>query len=172
MSAFLLELYVPLDSPVHRVDVRIKVVALAVFVLCVVALPRGEWLPLAVYTFLLAAAVGMSRMPPVSIAKRAGIVVPLVAGVSVVSTLFGGSAVLTASGEAASGVWVKSADFICRIALILVAGLLLAFTTPLWEVARGLRALGLPWLAVALFSFIVRYAFLLVEDIFAEGLVF
>src|SRR5947209_1557262 len=65
-----LERYADLDAPLQRLDARLKFVATVAYVVAVVATPVGWWLTLAAEGLLLAFAVGLSGVPPRSLAVR------------------------------------------------------------------------------------------------------
>jgi len=161
MNGFSLERYACLDSPVHRLDARVKLVMLAVFIACLIATPLGCWGPLTAYALLILSCIALSRVPPRVTLSRAALMVPLFGGVALVSLL----CATRDEGWTTADLLLRCADLTGRLLLILLAGLALASTTPLWEISRGLRGLRIPGLVTTLFAFIARYAFLLAEQV-------
>jgi len=162
MTAFAPERYVSLDGPIHRLDARVKVALLAVFAACVVAAPRGRLEALGIYLGIGVGLTLLARVPPTVILRRAAIMLPVFAGVALVSMLF-----RTETSASTVPAWLPPLDLMLRLLAILLGGLLLAATTPLWRVSHALRALGAPALIALLFSFVARYAFLLLERVMA-----
>ena len=71
-------LYLPGESPVHRLPAEVKIVAAFGVVLCVVATPREAFWVFGCYLLLLAAVWVAARIPPGWIARRALIEAPFV----------------------------------------------------------------------------------------------
>ncbi|MBB3041058.1 cobalt ECF transporter T component CbiQ [Nocardioides sp. LMS-CY] len=144
-------------SPVHRVPAHLKILALLGFMIVVVATPR-DWYPVfGVYLLLLAAVIGMSRVPPTYLLKRTVVEVPFV--------LFAVLLPFVATGPRTEvlGVTVSQHGLEAGVALLIkgtlgvLASLTLAATTEPQELLLGLERLRLPQQLVQIMAFMVRY---------------
>lgn len=144
-------------SPVHRVPAHLKILALLGFMIVVVATPR-DWYPVfGVYLLLLAAVIGVSRVPPTYLLKRTVVEVPFV--------LFAVLLPFVATGPRTEvlGVTVSQHGLEAGVALLIkgtlgvLASLTLAATTEPQELLLGLERLRLPQQLVQIMAFMVRY---------------
>lgn len=144
-------------SPVHRVPAHLKILALLGFMIVVVA-TRRDWYPVfGVYLLLLAAVIGMSRVPPTYLLKRTVVEVPFV--------LFAVLLPFVATGPRTEvlGVTVSQHGLEAGVALLIkgtlgvLASLTLAATTEPQELLLGLERLRLPQQLVQIMAFMVRY---------------
>jgi cobalt/nickel transport system permease protein len=143
--------YAGLDSPLHQLDARTKIlgfVALIVVVLTIPADARGVFAAL----FMLAAMLlGVSQVPLQYVLQRTLALLPflLLAGIgarwsSLGATLF--------------------AAFLMRALLCLILLILLTNTTPFAALLRGLRQLGCPRVLTLNLGFLYRYLFVLTDE--------
>ncbi|MCL6431947.1 MAG: cobalt ECF transporter T component CbiQ [Anaerolineae bacterium] len=170
MKHTFLDLYREGNSPVHRLDARIKLVATLGFVLAASLLVPGYWPGYLALAAFGVATVSVARVPlrvalgrslvAVPFALMAAASLPFVRPGRAVFVLSMGSWHLVATdagcralAEVLARAWVS----------ILVAGLLTA-TTPFSDLLAALQSLGLPRLLVALVSFLYRYLFVLVDE--------
>lgn len=144
-------------SPLHRVPAHLKILALLGFMIVVVTTPR-DWYPVfGVYLLLLAAVIGMSRVPPTYLLKRTVVEVPFV--------LFAVLLPFVATGPRTEvlGVTVSQHGLEAGVALLIkgtlgvLASLTLAATTEPQELLLGLERLRLPQQLVQIMAFMVRY---------------
>jgi cobalt/nickel transport system permease protein len=144
-------------SPVHRAPARLKIAALLVFMLTVVATPR-EWFPVfAVYLAAVVAVIAVSRVPFGYIGRRMVVEVPFVVFALLMPFVSTGPridvlgvAVSEAGLLAAWGLLVKGT-------LGVMASLTLAATTEPRDLLRGLERLRVPTQLVQIIGFMVRY---------------
>lgn len=162
--------YSELDSPLHRRDPRIKILAAFGFVVSAVFVPPGAWALFAGHLLLALALLAASRVPAMYAFKRSLVIVPFV----LVVCLF---LPFVPDGEP----WVEfelagvngavyreglrtAYAMLARGYLAALALLLLAATTPFPALLKGLESMGTPVIFVVLLSFMYRYLFLLVDE--------
>ena len=159
-----------IDSPVHRLDPRAKIVgALAAVVLCV-STPPTRLGAFAVYFALAAALLAASRLPARHVARRLAVVVPFVLAIAAFApflkpTGVGGGYGLGIGGLSVSRggllvLWNTAAKALFGVSMIV----LLTGTTPFPELLLGLRRLRCPEVVVLLLSFTYRYLFVLADE--------
>ncbi|MBE1530280.1 cobalt ECF transporter T component CbiQ [Actinomadura algeriensis] len=150
-------LYLPGNSPVHRLPPHCKLVAVSAFTLLVVATPRERMWAFGGYALLLAAVAAAARVPFATIVRRVAIEVPFVAFAFLMPFVAHGEKVtvlgLRLSEDGLWGAW----NILAKGTLGVLASVLLAATTEPRLLLLGLERLRLPRLIVQIASFMLRY---------------
>jgi cobalt/nickel transport system permease protein len=153
-----LERHCELDAPLQRLDARVKLAATVAYVVAVVATPIGWWGALAVEALWLVFVVGLSGVPPRTLARRwLGFFV-----------LFGFLTVMVAPARperARYGLAVVMATLLVKDTLAFVATLLLVQVTRFRSLLVALRRLRTPVALVATLQFMYRYLFVLTDEL-------
>jgi cobalt/nickel transport system permease protein len=144
-------------SPVHRAPAHLKVLALLVFVLVVVATPK-DWYPAyAGYLLVLVGVVAVSTVPPSYLLKRMVVEVPFVFFAVLMPFIATGPRTevlgLTVSEAGLMSAWA----LLAKGTLGVLASLTLAATTEPHHLLGGLERLRLPHQLVQIMGFMVRY---------------
>ncbi len=154
MKHSFLDRFSELDSPIHRLDPRVKIVALLAAILIVVSEPRGEVGAFWLYYMLAAILLAVSRIPLSFVMKRCLMVTPFI-------LMAAGLMLLTGSGN--------SYDVAASIALKAFAAVILltilTSTERFHRLLGGMRALKMPELLGTLSAFMYRYAFILSDEV-------
>jgi cobalt/nickel transport system permease protein len=163
--------YSHLNSFIHRLDPRTKLIAILAFVLAVVVTPASNWHLFIAYFCVLVIMLALSKLPPLYVLKRSLVIIPFVLLVAIFIPFFkqGQVAVsyniwlwqisITYDGLLVlANVLIKS--WLCILALILVSS-----TTKLDDLLKGLRQLGAPRVVILIVSFMYRYIFVLVDEV-------
>jgi cobalt/nickel transport system permease protein len=154
------------DSCVHRLDPRAKIVALLCVTLVAVSAPVDRWPVYAACAATLIAVAAAARVSPVTIARRARVVLPLVlaAGALVPFVRTGGATYdlgpLTLHEEGLR----TFAQLAAKATIGTVAAVLLTATTTVPELLRGFDALKAPRTLVLIASLMHRYLFVLGDE--------
>ncbi len=144
-------------SAVHRAPAHLKLLALVGFMLVVVATPRDWYAAFALYALVLLAVVGVSRVPPLYLAKRMVIEMPFVLFAVLVPFVANGPRVEVLGLSLSEPGLVAAAGLLMKGTLGVLASLTLAATTEPDEVLRGLQRLRMPDLLVQIMGFMIRY---------------
>ncbi|MET7637467.1 cobalt ECF transporter T component CbiQ [Streptomyces sp. NPDC005438] len=159
-----MSLYLPGDSVVHRLPAHCKTVAVVGFVLAVVATPREALWVFGGYALLVALVVRSARLPFRVLARRLLVELPFVAFALLLPWVAEGPRVhwwgLSLSGPGLWAAW----NILAKGTLGVAASQVLAATTPVPELLRGLRTLRLPALLVEIAGFMVRYLQVVTEE--------
>jgi cobalt/nickel transport system permease protein len=144
-------------SAVHRAPAHLKLAALLVFMLTVVATPR-EWFPVfGVYLALVLAVIGVSRVPFGYIGRRMVIEVPFVLFALLMPFVATGPRVdvlgLSLSEDGLLAGW----GLLAKGTLGVMASLTLAATTEPRDLLAGLERLRMPSQLVQIIGFMIRY---------------
>jgi cobalt/nickel transport system permease protein len=153
-----------LDTPVHRLDPRAKVVATMLFVVAVVSFPRYEVLSLFPFFLFPALIASLGDIPAGFVAKRVVAVSPFAVFVGMFNPFFDSGTVAFGGGVTVSAGWVSFASILVKFALTISSAILLIATTSFPGICRGLRGMGVPALFVSQLLFLYRYLFVLTEE--------
>ena len=151
-------------SPVHRAPAHLKVLALLVFVLVVVATPK-DWFPsYAGYLMLLGVVVVVSQVPPTYLLKRLVVEVPFVVFAVLLPFIATGPRTevlgLSLSEPGLLAAWA----LLAKGTLGVLASLTLAATTEPRDLLAGLERLRLPQQLVQIMGFMIRYVDVVTDE--------
>lgn len=154
------------DSPLHRLDPRVKVITAVAFILGLALLPDGAWLAYMLAWAAVIALAHVADIPPWFVVRRSLLVLPfLLAAVTVIFTLPGqviwrGPFGLTASDAGL----VRFASIFLRSWVSLQMAVLLTASTRFPDILHALRHLKVPAIFVAILAFMYRYLFVLADE--------
>ena len=139
------------NSPVHRLDPRVKIIALLLVAIVAATTPAGAWGALGAYLGAVVVLVLAARLPLRHVARRMLIEVPflLAAGALVVTAADGG---------------VIGATLVLKLTASVLAMIVLSSTTPFPRLLHGFEALRAPRILVLIVSFMWRYLHVLGEE--------
>ncbi len=161
-----------IDSPIHRLDARVKIVVLFAVVLLEVSAPPQAFLLFGVFGGGLVGLALLARLPVGHLAKKALVVLPFLVLVTISVPFMGGSGTgggyslgigrLTVSPR---GLWIVW-NVLVKSFLSVFAIILLYSTTPFPQLIKGLESLHCPRIFTVLLSFMYRYSFILIDEIY------
>lgn len=151
-------LYLPGDSPVHRLPPHCKLVATVAFVFAVVSTPREQVWAFGGYALLLAAVTWSARVPAGLVVRRMAVELPFVTFAFLMPFVAQGERITVAGvGLSVGGLW-GAWNILVKGTLGVVASILLAATTEPRVLLLGVERLGLPSLLTQIATFMLRYA--------------
>jgi cobalt/nickel transport system permease protein len=158
-------LYLPGASPLHRAPPQCKIAASLLFVLAVVATPREAVWAYGAYALLLLAIARVGRVPLPLLARRLVIEVPFVLFAVLLPVVGQGERVeVLGLPLAREGLWAAW-NILVKGTLGVTASLIVAATTPVPELLRGLERLRLPRAFTTIAGFMVRYADVIADEL-------
>lgn len=147
-------------SALHRLDPRTKIVAGGVLVLAVVLTRPMGFVEFGLVSALLVSAAAMSRVPVRWVLARTAVVLPVAGGIALFAPVAASGGSFLSSDVlrawAGSG-WVIAWSIVSKAWLSTLVTVVLSGTTPTPSLIRGLEALKVPDVFIALLSFIHRY---------------
>jgi cobalt/nickel transport system permease protein len=161
--------YSDLDSFIHRLDPRTKIITTLIFVLAVVITPTAEWRAFACYFLLIGSLLILSKLPPFYVLKRALVIVPFVLVIGIFNLFKAGDPVASFHlwdwhfSITQEGLLVFS-NVLVKASLSILALILLSSTTKFTNLLKGLEQLRMPKVMVMTLSFAYRYIFVLVDE--------
>lgn len=169
MRHHFLDHYWVLESPIHKLDPRIKIIAAFLALVAVVITPNGRFLDHIFFIPLLIALLYIARLPLGSILRRMAVILPLAIiiaaslpfispGRPIITFEFFIPLTITDTGlanfasvviKAVSAIWIMT---------------LLTATTRFRDLVAGMQKLKLPTIFTSILGFMYRYIFLFIDE--------
>lgn len=161
--------YIVQESLVHRLDPRLKVVVVLIFILATVLLPDGAWAGFACSWLLILVITWLARLPYALVFKRSLVIVPfMLAAVTVLLNVPGTAVFTTPLGPFTLTITdaglVRFVSILIRGWLAVQMAILLTAVTPFPDLMHALTHLHVPAILVSIISFMYRYLFVLVDE--------
>lgn len=158
-----------LDTPVHRVDPRAKVVTTLVFVVCIVSSGKYDLLgllPFALFPVVLATEAGL---PLGFLGRLLLIASPFALVMGAFNPIFDREVVAYIGSVPVTGGWVSYASIVARFLLTVATALVLTATTGFTGVCLALEKLKVPEALVTQLLLLYRYIFVLGDEAHRMG---
>jgi cobalt/nickel transport system permease protein len=166
-----LDKYSKLDSPIHRLDPRVKLSGAVVFVLTVALTPAEQYAVYAALFGLLAVALVFSHLPLGHVTRRSLVIIPFVVLVGLLIPFMkeGTPAFtltiawwdLTVTREGLT-VFLNT---LVKAWLSIFCLIILSSSTSATRLFQAMQRLGLPEVMVTVLSFMYRYLFILQDEV-------
>jgi len=140
------------DSPVHRLDPRVKILGLIGLVFVAVTLPTGAWAAFGALAAILVALAAASRLRPAYVLGRMTIETPFLLAAALLP--------FTAENGLALGATVA-----LKVSISVLAMVILSSTTPFPSLLRGFETLKVPRLVLTIVAFMWRYLHVLAGEV-------
>jgi cobalt/nickel transport system permease protein len=153
-----------MDSLVHRLDPRAKVLATLVFIVAVVSFDKytvSALLPFLAFPVIIAV---LGFVPFGLIARRFALALPFILLIGIFNPLLDRAALLELGGLKVSGGWVSFTSIFLRGLLCVTAGIVLIATTSMPRIAEALGGLRFPRVLVVQLLLLYRYLFVLMHE--------
>ena len=153
-----------LDSPINRLDARVKALTTAAFIVAVMSFPRYDVSALMPFFLYPVALMARGRIPARCILRKLLVVAPLALAVGILNPWLDRRVVMTIGTHAVTGGWLSLASIALRSALTVSAALSLVACTGMHRLCAGLEQLGLPRVFVVQMQLLYRYLFVVAEE--------
>jgi cobalt/nickel transport system permease protein len=156
------------DSPVHRLEGRVKLLVVIVFTALVISVPRHSVSILACYAVGPFAMLVIGGIPIRFALKHIVIVSPFVLVLAASSVLYGKAPVVVEFGPFTIHTtigWLRFFSILAKFVVTMLALIALVSTTRFAELLRGLEKLHVPKLLVVQLGFLYRYIFVLIDSV-------
>jgi cobalt/nickel transport system permease protein len=154
------------DSPIHRLDSRVKFLVLVAFTAVVLSLPRTSLSILACYAVGPFTILVLGRIPLKFVLRHILLVSPFVLVLALSCPLYDRTAVTFAFGpllwQTSLG-WFRCFAILGKFVVTMLALIALVSTTRFSDLLAGLQRLGLPKLLTIQLGFLYRYIFVLID---------
>ncbi|CAN5351472.1 cobalt ECF transporter T component CbiQ [soil metagenome] len=150
-------LYVHEHSPVHRLAPEVKLAAVFGFVLAVAVTPREAVWALGLDAVALAAVIRLARLPTRFVIARLAVVLPFIAFAFLIPFIGSGQQVEVLGVHVSRvGLW-GAWNVVAKATLGATVSIVLAATTEVARIPRGMSRLRLPPTLTTIAAFMIRY---------------
>jgi len=163
--------YSYLESFIHKLDPRIKIISFFSFILFVVLTPPTSWSSFGLYFALILFIAILSKVPLSFILKRSLVIAPFVLMIAIFIPFFKpgevaggysfGSFRLTLTYSGLVIFW----NVLIKSWLSVLSMIMLSSTTKFPDLLKGLEKLKIPKVMILILSFMYRYIFVLVDEV-------
>jgi cobalt/nickel transport system permease protein len=154
------------DSPIHRLDSRVKFIVVLVFTIVVISLPRTSFGILFCYAVGPFSVLVLAKIPLRFALKHTLLVSPFVLVLALSCPLYDKSPVNIVFGplqwQSTLG-WIRCSVICGKFVVTVLALIALISTTRFNDLLAGLQKMGLPNLLTAQLGFLYRYIFVLID---------
>jgi cobalt/nickel transport system permease protein len=154
------------NSPVHRLDPRVKIIAVVLYTFALIATDKYEVAGLAPFVLFPAFLVLFGEVPLGFLLKGIALGVPFVFMVAVFNPLFDTAPRLLRIGPwewMMRGGTISCINILLRFLLTASSLVAVMATTPFHRIVNGLRRMHFPAMLLMVLSFLYRYLFVLVD---------
>jgi len=158
--------YSRLESPVHAIDPRAKVLALFTLLIVCVTTPPGEWWAFCIYAAIVVVIATASSVPARYLLTRVLVVLPFILVVAVFVPVMhkGGGSVDLGLFHVSRGGLVVLWNVTVKSLIAVSCLILLSSTTPFADLMHALERLHIPRFFTLVASFMYRYLFLIIDE--------
>jgi len=152
------------QSPIHRLDPRVKVVVSLAFIVTVASYDRyavSSMLPMLLFPWVM---ISVGSLPFGYLARKVLLVAPFAVFIGIFNPLLDQTPQLTLGPLEVSGGWLSFSSIMLRFVLTVSTALILIATTSFPGVCRALERLGAPRVFAVQLLFLYRYLFVLIEE--------
>lgn len=154
------------DSPVHRLDSRIKFIIVLIFTAVVISLPKTSPAILTCYAVGPFAILVLAKIPIRFALKHILVVSPFVLVLALSCPLYDRTPFTAAFGpftwQTSTG-WMRGFTILGKFVVTMLALIALVSTTRFNDLLAGLQRLGVPKLLTIQLGFLYRYIFILID---------
>jgi cobalt/nickel transport system permease protein len=152
------------DTPVHRLDPRVKLLTTLIFIVTVVSFGKYELtglIPFAIYPVSL---IALGDLPPGYLFKKVLIAAPFAFFIGVFNPLLDREILLYVGSFGVSGGWVSFASIMLRFVLTVSSSLVLIASTGFYSICMGMGKMKVPGGLVIQLLFLYRYIFVMLDE--------
>lgn len=152
------------DSPIHRLDSRVKVATTLVFLVVLASHPSTAISALVPYTLFPVYLASVGKIPTALLLRRVALTFPFVLTLALFNPLLDTHPAFQLGPVVLSRGWLSCCSILLRFGLAVASTTALSATTGISRLCEGLEGLGAPRAAVLQVAFLHRYTFLLMEE--------
>ncbi|MBE2235289.1 MAG: cobalt ECF transporter T component CbiQ [Anaerolinea sp.] len=159
------------DSPIHRLDARVKLLGALAFILAAALTPDGAWLAFGALVLLWLALALISDVPLGVLLRRGLVALPFAAAaVTVLFTLPGRPLATLQLPVLGWQLTISDAGLVRFVTILLKSwvsvsmAMLLTAATPFPDLLQAMRGIGIPAALVGVLAFMYRYIFVLADE--------
>jgi len=159
-----LDLLAEMDTPIHKLDPRIKVLTTFLFIVYIVSFNKYEITRLLPFFLFPALVIGVADLPFGYLIRKLLLVAPFVLFIGIFNPFWDRTVMLQIGSIQISGGWLSLISILLRFILTVGAALLLIATTGFPAICMAIERLGAPKIFSVLLLMLYRYLFILIEE--------
>ncbi|MCB1071433.1 MAG: cobalt ECF transporter T component CbiQ, partial [Kiritimatiellae bacterium] len=152
-----------LETPVHRLDARAKILATVGFMVVVMSFPRHEISALTPFFLFPFGLIAVGRIPVMPLLRKLLMALPFALVIALFNPFLDRVPMTTVGSYVVTGGWLSFTSILLRFVLTVGAALTLIACTGLYPLAHGLERLGVPRIFVVQLLFLYRYLFVIAD---------
>ncbi len=152
------------DTPVHRLDARVKTVTTLLFIVFVMSFSRDEVSALTPFFLYPVTLMFLGQIPPRSLFRKLLVAAPFAVAVGIFNPLLDHRTVAVIGATPVSGGWFSFASIMLRFVLTVSAALVLVACTGMHRLCAGLERMGVPRVFAVQLLFLYRYLFIIADE--------
>jgi len=160
-----LDKYSNLDSPIHRLDPRVKILTVLLAIVIIVSEPLGELFHFVFYFVIIALLAGLSRVPLKYLLVRCLIVSPFIVMAAAFLPLSVKLSPELQPDYSGYSVYHASLTILFKAYSAVILLILLTSTEKFQRLLLGIRKLKMPRLVGVISALMYRYIFLLTDEV-------
>lgn len=153
-----------LDTPVHRIDPRAKLITVLVFIFVIVSFGKYEVSMLVPYLVFPVTMAALGEIPFGYLGKKIIIVAPFAVLVGIFNPFFDREVLVVLGGTGISGGWISFISILMRFVLTISTVFILISTTGFMGICMALEKLMAPRIFAVQLLFLYRYIFVLIDE--------
>lgn len=167
--SLLQEHYTEIPSVIHRLDPRVKIISLLVYIILVSLTPPNDFLQFGIYFVIIFIVAVLTHLPMFYILRRTFIILPFILLLAIFLPFFkkdsvGGSYNLFFFNISYTGVWAFC-NVVIKAWLAILSITVFTGVTKFSLLLKGLESLYVPKILIMLLSFMYRYIFVLLDEV-------
>jgi len=159
-----LDQFARLDTPVHRLDPRAKVITTLVFLVCVVSFGKYDLLALLPFALFPVVMASEGEIPMGYLGSRLLAAAPFAVVIGMFNPLLDQIPIAQVGGVTITAGWISFLSILIRFLLTTAAALVLIGTTGMNSVCLSIERLGAPDVFSTQLLFLYRYIFVLGDE--------
>ncbi len=154
MNHAFLDKYSNLNSLIHKLDPRTKIITFLLFIIFVITSSPTDYIQFLSYSVIILTVVFLSKVPLGYVFKRIIVIIPFVLFVAIF---------LPFANKDQQG-WIIFWNVMIKSSLAVLATIMLSSTTNFHNLLKGFELLKFPKILIMILSFMYRYVFILVDE--------
>lgn len=166
----MLEIYQNIQSPIHQLHARVKIIFTLVFILAINLLPQHAWAGFILFFSLIISVLLLSKLDPGIVFRRSLLAIPFL--LSAIPLIFWGPEPVTQwniGGAISIPISILGAErclsIMIKAWISVLAAILLTGTTDSHALISGFRQLHVPAILIAIVELMWRYLYVMVDEV-------
>lgn len=153
-----------MQSPLHGVDARAKLIVTVVFLVAMLSVPLSRLSEILLFFIFPIISASMGGMSYGTVFRRSLVVLPFVMFIGMFNIFYDRQPVFTIGSLVVTNGWIYFASIILRGLLSVQAIIILIGSTGYYHLCRSMQRLGVPSIFTTQLLFVYRYIYVLIDE--------